>query len=62
MTKDPVCAMTIDPAQAAARTEYEGKSYYFCSPQCQRTFRANPQKYAAPSSHRNAAAAQGDDK
>lgn len=47
MTKDPVCGMTIDPARAAARTEHAGKTYYFCSSHCQRTFQADPKKYAA---------------
>lgn len=50
MTKDPVCGMTIDPAKAAARTELAGSAYYFCSAHCQRTFEADPKKYAGQSS------------
>lgn len=50
MTKDPVCGMTIDLAKAAARTEHAGRMYYFCSTHCQRTFDADPKKYAARAS------------
>ncbi|WP_367079317.1 YHS domain-containing protein, partial [Luteitalea sp.] len=29
--KDPVCGMTVEPAKAAATSEYQGQTYYFCS-------------------------------
>lgn len=29
---DPVCGMTVDPATAAGKFDYEGQTYYFCSP------------------------------
>jgi Cu+-exporting ATPase len=45
--RDPVCAMDIDPATAAASEEYRGMTYYFCSPGCRGTFMAQPKKYAA---------------
>jgi Cu+-exporting ATPase len=35
--KDPVCGMVVDKA-TALRTERAGRSYYFCSAGCQRTF------------------------
>jgi len=44
--KDPVCGMEIDSQHAAAKTEYEGKIYYFCSPGCKTTFEREPTKYA----------------
>lgn len=44
---DPVCGMTVDPATAVARVEYEGRTYYFCSQTCATSFRADPAKYAA---------------
>jgi YHS domain-containing protein len=47
MVKDPVCGMEINPEQAAARSDYQGQTYYFCSADCKRTFDANPQQYAA---------------
>lgn len=47
MAKDPVCGMEIDPAKAAGSVEYEGQTYYFCSPSCQQAFQADPAKHAA---------------
>jgi Cu(I)/Ag(I) efflux system membrane fusion protein len=44
-THDPVCGMDVDPAKAP-HSEYQGKSYYFCSPNCKHDFDANPAKYA----------------
>ena len=41
---DPVCGMTIDPNTAAAKRDYQGKTYYFCSQNCVDTFDADPQK------------------
>ncbi|MBI2829270.1 MAG: YHS domain-containing protein [Acidobacteria bacterium] len=46
MSKDPVCGMQIGEASAPARSEYEGKTYYFCSPACKTVFDGNPDKYA----------------
>jgi Cu+-exporting ATPase len=40
---DPVCGMQIDPAKAAGKTEYKGRTYYFCSDHCKKTFEANPE-------------------
>lgn len=42
---DPVCGMTVDPKKAAAKSEYQGKTYYFCAPGCKETFDKNPEKY-----------------
>ncbi|MDO8794929.1 MAG: YHS domain-containing protein [Vicinamibacterales bacterium] len=48
MTKDPVCGMQVSEQQSAAgKSEYHGKTYYFCSPACKSTFDKNPEKYAA---------------
>ena len=47
MVKDPICGMQVNEASAAAKTEYGGKTYYFCSPACKATFEKNPEKYAA---------------
>ncbi len=43
--KDPVCGMTVDPARAAGKYEFEGTTYYFCNPRCQEKFQAEPKKY-----------------
>lgn len=46
---DPVCGMRVNPETAAARVEYEGHTYYFCSTQCAVTFNADPGRYASGS-------------
>lgn len=46
MATDPVCGMTVDEKEAAAKVEYLGNTYYFCSTDCHKTFTAAPQKYA----------------
>jgi Cu+-exporting ATPase len=38
--------MEIEEAQAPAQTEFEGRTYYFCSESCRDEFEANPQLYA----------------
>ena len=43
--RDPVCGMDIDPATAAGKSEYNGQTYYFCSPGCKKDFDKDPQKY-----------------
>ncbi|MFA5941947.1 MAG: YHS domain-containing protein [Sinimarinibacterium sp.] len=45
MAKDPVCGMLVDESRTAARVEYQGVTYYFCSTICQKAFKAEPQKY-----------------
>ena len=43
--KDPVCGMDVSPETAAGTSEYNGQTYYFCSPGCKRSFDKDPQKY-----------------
>lgn len=50
MVKDPVCGMMVDEKRAAGKSEYKGKTYYFCSPGCKKTFDANPEKFVASTS------------
>ena len=45
MVKDVVCGMQIDPNEAAGKSEYQGQTYYFCTPGCKRKFDANPQQF-----------------
>jgi phosphatidylglycerol:prolipoprotein diacylglycerol transferase len=47
MERDVICGMQVDPAKAAGKTEYNGKTYYFCSKACKTKFDANPAKYAS---------------
>ena len=46
MERDVVCGMQVDPAKAAATSEYNGKTYYFCSASCKAKFDANPTQYS----------------
>lgn len=43
--RDPVCGMDVDPQTAAGSSEYQGKTYYFCSPGCKRSFDKDPERY-----------------
>jgi RND family efflux transporter MFP subunit len=43
---DPVCGMSVDPhAPDAIKSQHGGKTYYFCSRQCKKSFDASPEKY-----------------
>ena len=46
MVTDPVCKMQIDESKAAGKSEYNGKTYFFCAVVCKTKFDANPQLYA----------------
>jgi len=46
MVTDLVCGMEIDPKTAAGKSDYQGKTYYFCSQGCKKAFDKEPQKYA----------------
>ena len=45
MVVDPVCHMTIDESKAAGKSEYNGKTYYFCAVSCKTKFDQDPKKY-----------------
>ena len=42
---DPVCLMDVDPATAKYSLEYAGRTFYFCSPGCKKSFARDPQSY-----------------
>ncbi|HEY6216082.1 MAG TPA: heavy metal-binding domain-containing protein, partial [Pyrinomonadaceae bacterium] len=42
---DPVCGMTVDPANAAGSFEYQGKTYYFCNTHCLHRFQKDPESF-----------------
>ncbi len=46
--RDPVCGMMVDPAGAPAKSEYQGRTYYFCAPGCKEAFDREPEKYTQP--------------
>ncbi|MDH4122526.1 MAG: YHS domain-containing protein [Thermoplasmata archaeon] len=37
--------MKVEPAKAAGKSDYKGKTYYFCAPGCKKVFDKNPEKY-----------------
>ena len=43
--KDPVCGMEVSYETAQARSEYDGRTYYFCSLGCKEDFDKNPEKF-----------------
>ncbi len=45
MTTDVVCKMAVDENTAVAKSEYKGKSYFFCAEICKKKFDAEPEKY-----------------
>ena len=45
---DPVCGMTIDPADAVGHHDYKGQTYYFCAESCLEQFRDNPERFLHP--------------
>jgi YHS domain-containing protein len=47
MERDVVCGMQVDPQKAAGKSDFEGKTFYFCSTSCKSKFDANPKHYIA---------------
>jgi Cu+-exporting ATPase len=43
--KDPVCGMSVDPATAKFKSDYKGKTYYFCCGGCEQKFKSDPERY-----------------
>ena len=42
---DPVCGMSISPADAVGTAEHDGQTFHFCSDSCLERFRANPGQF-----------------
>lgn len=56
MAVDPICGMQVDEKTAVYRSEYDGRTVYFCSPGCKREFDRHPQKFTgrdAPPPHQH---------
>jgi len=51
MAKDPVCGMEVDEKKAAGKSDYQGQTYYFCSPGCKKSFDKEPEKYVGKAQH-----------
>ena len=45
MAIDPVCGMEVDEERAPYKSEYNGKTYYFCSAACKSDFDSDPEQY-----------------
>jgi P-type Cu+ transporter len=45
LARDPVCGMDVEIARAAASTDHEARTYYFCSLQCKQDFERQPELY-----------------
>ena len=45
MAKDPVCGMTVDETTAKYKSEYNGKTYYFCNERCLKAFEKAPNRF-----------------
>jgi len=46
MAKDPICGMMVDEKKAKFKSDYDGKTFYFCASSCKATFDKNPSKFA----------------
>ena len=53
MAKDPVCGMQVDEKKAAAREQYEGTTWYFCSAGCHKRFLEIPRSTRHRPARRN---------
>jgi len=47
VVKDPVCGMQVDPAKAAGQSQYQGRTYTFCSLGCKTKFDLDPAQYSS---------------
>lgn len=49
MAKDVVCGMQVDEQRSTSKgltSDYQGQTYYFCSPGCKHQFDQSPQQFA----------------
>jgi YHS domain-containing protein len=46
--RDPVCGMEIQPKDAVATEDHDGRTFYFCSHACHETFVNDPHRYGHP--------------
>lgn len=42
---DPVCGMQVEEGSSAGQSEYQGRTYYFCSSGCKTKFDEEPERY-----------------
>jgi len=46
MATDPICGMEVDEETAEYKSEYKGKTYYFCNERCKSVFDRAPERFA----------------
>ena len=46
LTRDPVCGTRIEPGGAAYSKQYGEDTFYFCSKDCYRKFKEDPEHFA----------------
>jgi Cu+-exporting ATPase len=55
--KDPVCGMSVDPAETPHHADHAGMTYHFCSAGCRSKFLSDPERYLSlPAPQANAPA------
>jgi P-type Cu+ transporter len=59
MAIDPVCGMEVDPHTSLQKTDYKGRTYYFCGNSCRTKFIGDPEKYLSPQQHEEKPVASG---
>jgi YHS domain-containing protein len=45
MTTDPVCGKQVDDELSAIKEDYDGRTFNFCSEECEERFQVNPEPY-----------------
>lgn len=45
MALDPVCGMTVDEKSAKHKMDWNGRTFFFCSPGCLANFKSDPSRY-----------------
>ena len=46
MAEDVICKMQVDEKTAKWKSEYKGKTYYFCCKACKKKFDETPDNYS----------------
>jgi YHS domain-containing protein len=45
LAKDLICGMNVDEETCKLTSQYQGKTYFFCSPNCKEDFEKDPSRY-----------------
>ena len=53
MAIDPICKMEVDEKTARFKSDYKGKTYYFCALGCKKEFNEHPEKYIGKNEKEN---------